>query len=302
MLTPFDEAGKVDFGGLTALTQHYLRAGAGGLFANCQSSEMFALDHDEKLAVVKHVLSATGGAVPVVAVGNFGETPERQADFMHKIYDTGVQAVIIVTSLVAGKEEPDRLFEERVFRLFELTGSMPLGFYECPEPYKRVLKPAQLRQFVDTGRIIYHKDTCLDLTQITAKLEATAGRPAFGLYDAYAAHAVASLKAGSSGLSCIQGNFFPELIVWLCEHFDEAAFAEKVDQAQRFLSDNMEVMHHIYPPVAKYYLRQRGLPITTFTRTDTGTLTPAVKQDIDHLSAQYARLCENIGLRAVMPV
>ncbi len=37
--------------------------------------------------------------------------------------------------------------------------------------------------------------------------------PDFGLYDAYMVHAIESLKAGSAGLSCIQGNFFPELIL-----------------------------------------------------------------------------------------
>jgi len=46
-----------------------------------------------------------------------------------------------------------------------------VGFYECPVPYKRVLTPTQLKGFVETGRVIYHKDTCLDISP-TAHREA----------------------------------------------------------------------------------------------------------------------------------
>jgi 4-hydroxy-tetrahydrodipicolinate synthase len=99
-------------------------------------------------------LKVANGKMPVVAVGNFGKTIAGQVDFINKIYDTGVKAVIIVTSLVAKENE---IFDERIFELFNLTGKIPLGFYECPEPYKRVLTAEQLKKFVATGKIIYHK-------------------------------------------------------------------------------------------------------------------------------------------------
>ena len=173
MLTPFKDNGEIDFDGLTRLTEMYLQAGVKGLFANCQSSEMFELSNDEKLRIVKHVMKITTGRVPVIAVGNFGKTIAGQADFIKKIYDTGVQAAIIVTSLIASENEQPEIFEEKVFQLFELTGKIPLGFYECPEPYKRILTAEQLKKFVATGRVIYHKDTCLDIALVKEKLEAT---------------------------------------------------------------------------------------------------------------------------------
>ena len=101
MLTPFKENGEIDLDGLTQITQLYLQAGAKGLFANCQSSEMFQLSDEERLLIVKHTLKIADGKVPVVAVGNFGKTIADQADFIRKIYDNGVKAVIIVTGLIA---------------------------------------------------------------------------------------------------------------------------------------------------------------------------------------------------------
>ncbi|MEO8853168.1 MAG: dihydrodipicolinate synthase family protein [Ginsengibacter sp.] len=287
MLTPFKEDGKIDLNGLTQIIELYLKAGAKGLFANCQSSEMFQLTNEERLLVVEHTLKIAGGKVPVVAVGNFGTTIAEQANFIHKIYDTGVKAVIIVTSLIAGEHESNEVFDERIFELFNLTGKIPLGFYECPEPYKRVLSAEQLKKFVATGRIIYHKDTCLDIEMVKAKLKATNGVDSFGLYDAYAVNAVASLKAGAAGLSCIQGNFFPELIVWLCDHFDDIDAKGIICKVQQFLSDHMEVIHYAYPIVAKYYLQKRGIDISTFTRTKTETFTPHVKKKVDCLYNEY---------------
>ncbi|HET7116999.1 MAG TPA: dihydrodipicolinate synthase family protein [Hanamia sp.] len=287
MLTPFKENGKIDFDGLTKLTELYLQAGVKGLFANCQSSEMFQLSNEERLQIVKHTIKVADGKVPVVAVGNFGTTIAEQADFISKIHDTGVKAVIIVTSLIADENESNEVFDKRIFELFNLTGKIPLGFYECPEPYKRVLTAEQLEKFVATGRIIYHKDTCLDLELIKDKLEATHNFSSFGLYDAYAVNAVASLEAGAAGLSCIQGNFFPELIVWLCDHFDDVNVNGSVIKVQQFLTDHMEVIHHAYPIVAKYYLQKRGINISTFTRTHTETFTSEVKDKVDRLYDEY---------------
>ncbi|SEN75406.1 4-hydroxy-tetrahydrodipicolinate synthase [bacterium A37T11] len=297
MLTPFKENGVVDYDGLTKLTEFYIAAGAAGLFANCQSSEMFELTEEERLAVTKHVVEVAGGSVPVVASGTFGGAISTQADFVKRIYDTGVESVIVLSNMLAGKGESDELFNDRVFQLMDHTQRIPLGFYECPDPFKRVLTAVQLGFFVQTGRFIYHKDTCLDINLVREKLSQTKQASGFGLYDAYMVHAVESLKAGSAGLSCIQGNYYPELVVWLCRHYDDADMQEQVIAVQKFFISHMDVMHQVYPIVAKYFLQKRGLEITTFTRRFVGLFDNLTKQTIDQLYADYSDLLNIIGLQ-----
>jgi len=290
MLTPFREDGTIDFDGLTKLTEWYLEAGASGLFANCLSSEMFELTDAERLAVVRHIVDVVGAAVPVVATATFGGPIHHQTDFIKQMYDTGIEAAIAITNMLAGESEGDDVFEHNVFQLLDATHGVPLGFYECPDPFKRVLSAGQLKRFADTGRVIYHKDTCLDIEQVTAKLQATQDIPSFGLYDAYMVHAVASLKAGSAGLSCIQANYFPELVVWLCRNYDNSACGEQVELVQQFFIDHMDVMHQVYPTAAKYFLQQRGIPISTFTRRDIGVFNGVVKRNMDVLHAHMQHL------------
>jgi len=299
MLTPFKNDGGIDYDALTQLTEMYLKAGAAGVFANCLSSEMFELKNDERLQLIKHVIKVVNGAVPVVATGTFGGAIAQQADFIKKVYDTGTSAVIAITSLLADANEDDHVLNDRVFELFKQTDGIPLGFYECPVPYKRLLSAQQLIDFVATGRVIYHKDTCLDIDQVKQKLAAQAVNPAFGLYDAYMGHAVETLKAGSAGLSCIQGNFFPELIVWLCNNYANEVLQHEVTMVQEFLTDNMVVMHNVYPVIAKYYLTRRGLKISTVTRRNVGQFSALVRNQIEDLYSSYTLLQNNIGIKAV---
>lgn len=297
MLTPFKNNGAIDYDVLTQLTEMYLQAGATGVFANCLSSEMFELKDEERLQIIKHVIKIVNGAVPVVATGTFGGPVAQQADFVKKVHDTGTSAVIVITSLLADADESDAVFNYQLFKLLDQTANIPLGFYECPVPYKRLLSPRQLADFVATGRVIYHKDTCLNIDEVQQKLEAGKINPGFGLYDAYMGHAVASLKTGSAGLSCIQGNFFPELIVWLCNNYADESLQYEVDAVQQFLIENMDVMHNVYPVVAKYCLTKRGLKISTKTRRDVGYFSPAIRIQIEDLYSNYTHLQNEVGIK-----
>lgn len=295
MITPFKENKEIDYKQLTALTEFYLNAGAKGLFANCLSSEMFELSEEERIQITRHVVDVAAGAVPVVSTGTFGGEISKQADFVKKIHEAGADAVIAITSLLVAENESDDVLDARVAELIERTETVPLGFYECPVPYKRVLSPEQLKKYVDTGRVVYHKDTSLDIASVTRKVQLTEGQ-SFELYDAYMVNAVSSQVAGAAGLSCIQGNFVPELVVWICDHFADAAKQKEVDIVQRFFVDNMDVMHHVYPIIAKYFLQKRGFDIGLATRRDVGVFTPEIARDLDAFYDRYQALKAEIGL------
>jgi 4-hydroxy-tetrahydrodipicolinate synthase len=298
MLTPFLESGKVDFEGLKMLTEMYLDAGAAGLFANCLSSEMFELSESERLEVTATVVTQVAGRVPVVATGTFGGAVEEQAEYVKRIYDTGVDAVIVITGLLADENEPDSVFASQARKLISLTENIPLGFYECPVPYKRLIDSAVLAELVQTGRVIYHKDTCLDIQEVIRRIEVTQGFK-FGLYDAYMVNAVASLNAGAAGLSCIQGNTYPELVVWICENYDNAERADDVKKVQEFFVDSMEIVHTAYPTIAKYCLQKRGFPISTYTRREVDELTEDIKHRADQLLEEVETLQNELGIRNI---
>lgn len=298
MLTPFLETGEVDYDGLKALTDLYLEAGAAGLFANCLSSEMYELSVEERLEVTRTVVEHTAGRVPVVATGTFGGPIPEQAQFVKRIYDTGVQAVIVITGLLAEEDESDEVFIQRAKELISLTDDIPLGFYECPVPYKRLIGSEVLAELLPSNRIIYHKDTCLDIDEVVRRIN-VGENYRFGLYDAYMVNAVASLNAGAAGLSCIQGNIYPELIVWICENYNNAERQDDVQALQQFFVDSMDIVHSAYPTIAKYCLQKRGFPISTYTRRDVGELTSDLQERADQLLDEVDRIQAELRIPGV---
>jgi len=298
MLTPFLDSGAVDYEGLRILTDYYIKAGSAGLFANCLSSEMYELTEEERLAITSQVVKQAEGIIPVVATGTLGGTIAEQAEFVKKIYATGVQAVIVITSLIAAEDESDEVFLERMEELMSLTPGIPLGFYECPVPYKRLISSEILAKLLPSKRLIYHKDTCLDEMEVKRRIDVAEGYN-FGLYDAYMVNATSSLQAGAAGLSCIQGNIFPELIVWICENFNSEERRAEAEKVQQFFIDSMDIVHSAYPTIAKYSLQKRGFPISTYTRREVGTLTDDLKAGMDKLLVTIDNLHEELGIKPI---
>lgn len=153
MLTPFLESGEVDYEGLRTLTEFYVEVGSAGLFANCLSSEMYELSAQERLDITRTVVEQVAGRIPVVATGTFGGPIAEQAEFVKRIYSTGVQAVIAISGLIADENESDEVFLQNSKELIALTENIPLGFYECPVPYKRLINSEVLGELVKTGRV-----------------------------------------------------------------------------------------------------------------------------------------------------
>ncbi len=247
MITPFNLKAKVDLDAVSALIDFYLAAGAKGLFANCLSSEMFSISEDERLELTSHIVKYVKGRVPVVATGSFGLTLADKAEFTKKIYYSGVDAVIMITGHFAKVDEPDTVLLQNFDKMFSLTGNIPLGMYECPAPYKRILPADVFKQLVDSGRIVYHKDTSILTSNVKAKLDAIKDNTVLEFYDAHTPNAMFSLQNGARGMSSISGNFYPEIMTWMCDNANDPEQQETAEWLQSELTRVDPLIHNAYP-------------------------------------------------------
>jgi 4-hydroxy-tetrahydrodipicolinate synthase len=299
MITPFDLKAKVDLVVVSTLIDFYLAAGVKGFFANCLSSEMFSISEDERLELTKHVVNYVNGRVPIVATGSFGWTIEDKAEFTKKIYDTGIDAVVLITGHYAKVEEDSEVLLRNFEKMFRLTEGIPLGMYECPAPYKRILTADVFRTLLSSNRIIYHKDTSIEPAQVKAKLEVTKGHETFEFYDAHTPNTMFSLQAGAKGMSSISGNFYPEVMVWMCENATNPAKQEEVKWLQSELTRVDPLIHEAYPMSAKYFLQKRGLPVRLISRAHVLQLTPKQKQVLDDIHQSFLGWCERLNIPLV---
>ena len=300
MITPFNLKAKVDLDAVSTLVEFYLAAGVKGFFANCLSSEMYSISEDERLELTRHVVRVVDGRVPIVATGSFGLTIEDKADFAGRIYDTGIDAVILITGHYANVEDNDAILLRNFDKMFRLTRDIPMGLYECPAPYKRIITPEVFKTLLDTGRLVYHKDTSIDLEKVKAKLDVLKQDPhALEFYDAHTPNAMYSLQMGAKGMSSISGNFYPEILVWMCEHANDTHRQEDVRWLQGELSRVDPLIHVAYPMSAKYFLQKRGLPVRTISRAHALELTVQQKQTLDDIHDSFLGWCERLGIQPV---
>ena len=300
MITPFNLKAKVDFDAISRLIDFYLAAGVKGFFANCLSSEMYSITEDERLELTQYIVKYVKGRVPVVATGSFGLTIEDKAAFTKRIYATGVNAVILITGHFANVNDSDEVLLSNFDKMLRLTANIPLGLYECPAPYKRILPPNVFRKLLATERFVYHKDTTCDVEKVRAKLSMVPrDNSIFEFYDAHTPNALNSLRAGAKGMSAIAGNFYPEILVWLCNNVPNPDKQEVVEWLQSELTRVDPLIHQAYPLSAKYFLRKRGLPIRTISRAHALELTPEQKETLDDIYNCFLGWCQKLDIQPV---
>jgi 4-hydroxy-tetrahydrodipicolinate synthase len=295
MLTPFREDNELDLEGLKRLTDLYLASGVKGLFANCLSSEMYQLTSKERLTLTKAVTAHCKGQVPVVATGSFSTDTSVNIDFIKQIYDTGVAAVILITGILADPEEPESVLEDKIGAILAGTGDIPLGLYECPVPYKRLVSPQLMQKLAATGRFVYHKDTSCDSVSIRKKLEAIRNTN-FGFYNADTPTALDSLEAGARGISPISANFYPEFFPFLFDWFKKDGRGENLENFHANLMVMDRIVHSFYPYSAKLFLQKRGLKISTQTRLPWEPVVRADRLRLEALHSMFLETARKYGI------
>ena len=186
---------------------------------------------------------------------------EQQAVFVRRMADTGVAAVVCVWSMslpVRGKRHEQ--WKANVEELLEKTGEIPLGVYECPMPYHRLLTPRLLAWLASTKRFLWLKETSEQLGLIREKIAAVQNTR-LRFYNANTVTLMSSLRLGANGFSGIAANFCPALFVWLCRHFEE--YPQTAERLQRFLSIAGALKGYKYPASAKCFLALSGMEIGT---------------------------------------
>ena len=287
MLTPFTADGAVDYPALEALIAFYEGNGVDGLFSVCQSSEVFFLSLRERVEIASFV--KRHARVPVVASGHVSWGIDDQIDELRRVADTGVDAVILITNRLAGAKDTPDLWRKNLEKLMDaMDPAMPLGFYECPMPYKRLISDDELAFAARSGRFRFMKDTCCDIETIRRRQTILEGTP-MGLYNANTATLLDSLRAGVAGYSGIMANFHPELYAWLLKNFRREP--EKAELVQALLTSCAMIEKQLYPVNAKYHLSAlKGLAMTTVCRTqDNHLLSPLFMDEVRQMDLLVRR-------------
>jgi len=215
MITPFTEDGAIDYAGLEKLISWYLALDVDALFAVCQSSEMQYLSLKERGELGRFVVQQVGGRVPVISSGHISDDIDEQVTELTVAAETGADAVVLVTNHLDPAKQGMAAFRRTTDTLLDrLPQDMPLGLYECPAPFRRLLSDDELKYCIDSGRFVVLKDVSCDLPTVERRVALANGSP-MAIVNANAAIARDAMRAGSLGFTGVFTNFHPDLYKWM---------------------------------------------------------------------------------------
>lgn len=265
MITPFTDDNKVDYNAISELLSWYEYRGVDGIFAICQSSEIFYLSFEERLEILKFIMANKPSGMHIVASGHVADDLETQIKEARAFIETGIDAYVFISNRFAKEDESDDVLFNNMKKVADALPEIPFGVYECPYPYKRLLTPDLLKKMADDGRFCFLKDTCCNTEMLKAKHEAVKGSN-LKIFNANAATFLESLRMGCSGYSGVMANFHPELYSQLIKAFNEGDL-KLADRLQNIVGYMSITECQCYPVNAKYYLSLDGLEMGIHTRS-----------------------------------
>lgn len=263
MITPYTADNRLDLEAVDRMVEFYAAGGCQGVFAVCQSSEMFDLSEDERVALAARVVKAVRGRMNVVASGHISDAIEDQLRELGRIAATGVDGVVMVSNRLAKADESDEVFIANMNRILEALPDVTFGMYECPYPYKRLLSDQALAAMRDSGRFSFIKDTCCNAALMAHRIRLLDGK--IQLFNANCATLLDTLRSGAAGFSGIMANYHPDLFVWLYANYEKQP--EKAEELMAALSVLSGTERACYPVCCKYHMGLMGVPMEIISRS-----------------------------------
>jgi 4-hydroxy-tetrahydrodipicolinate synthase len=263
MITPFTDDDRLDFTAVKKLTEWYIASGCGGIFAVCQSSEMFFLSGREKTDLAQAVVEAAAGRIPIFASGHTSNDKSEQIEEMGRMAETGVDAVVLVSNRLAAQNESEDVLRRNFEDIRRQLPGIKLGIYECPYPYLRLLSTEFIRDCASTGTLVSLKDVSCSNTVLRERIAVTRDT-GLSLMNANTATLLQFFIDGGDGYNGVMGNFHIDLYRWLFDHFK--AEPECGRELADFLTLAGIIEARAYPVSAKYHCKLSGIPVSLHTR------------------------------------
>lgn len=201
LVTPFKN-GQVDYRTLEEFVEWQIAQGIDGLVPCGTTGESATLTHEEHNEVVRRVLLAAKGRVPVIAGAGSNSTQEAIA-LTAAAQKAGADAALVITPYY-NKPSQEGLF--RHFRAIAEKVSIPIVLYNVPGRTAVNMLPETVARFKDIPNIVGVKEASGKIEQ-TAKIHELA--PSLVIFSGEDALTVDLIGAGAKGVISVTANLVP---------------------------------------------------------------------------------------------
>jgi 4-hydroxy-tetrahydrodipicolinate synthase len=203
LVTPFTQAGEVDFPALRALVDWQISEGIDFLVPCGSTGEAQTLSDEERERVVASVVEVAAGRVPVMAGATHNDTARAVAE-TRRMCGLGIDYILSATPYY-NKPTQEGLF--RHFASVADASTRPVCLYNVPARTAVNLAPGTALRLASHSNIKAIKEASGDLKQV---MEILRGRPAdFSVLSGDDWLTLGLIAAGGDGLISVASNEIP---------------------------------------------------------------------------------------------
>lgn len=213
LITPFTTDGKIDFSRLESLVNNVVDNGVDYLLALGTTSEYPTLAPDEKDDVLRCILNANAGRLPVM-VGLGGPNTQFMIRKLERLAPFDVDAILTVTPYY---NKPSQAGLVAHYKAFTAATDMPVFLYNVPGRTSCNLEwPTTLRIAEECPNVVGVKEASGMMKQI---LQLIANRPeGFLVISGDDLLTLPLMAAGADGLISVMANAFPAKVANMVHH------------------------------------------------------------------------------------
>ena len=302
LILPMTPDGGLDAASLRRQVDFMIAAGVGGLWVNGTTGEFYALEADERAAVVAEVVRAAAGRVPVIA--QVGDTVTRRAiRHARAAVEAGADFVAAIAPYYVVFSQSELL---AYYRDLAAAVPRPLLVYKLPQMTKVALTVENVLALARSGTITAIKDSSSDMTYFRALTQqARAGGVPLRCFVGGGSLVDTSLLMGGHGAMCAIANLVPRHCVALyC-----AAAAGDWTEAARLQAELQDFIEALLLParpqwattiaVYKWLLRAEGVIASD---TAAAPLAPLTAAEQAHLETHALPRLRRLEARSAAPV
>ena len=255
LVSPVDADGTVRHAVLADLVERLIGAGVHGLTPLGSTGEFAYLTLEQRLAVVRTVVEAAAGRVPVVA-GVAATTIRDATDLAARMERLGVDGILAILEAYFPLGDDG---VERYFRAIAGATALPVVLYTNPQFQRSDLSLAVIRRLAEVPTIRYIKDASTNTGRLLSILNATGGR--LRVFAASAHIPAAVMLIGGVGWMAGPACLVPRQSVRLYELARAGAWPEAMDLQRTLWGVNEVFARHALAACIKAGLQMQGLDV-----------------------------------------
>lgn len=210
LVTPLDEAGRLDRDGLRRLADRVIDGGVHGVFVGGTSGEYSALPLRTRIEAIHCLCGAVGGRIPILA-GIGAQSLEDMLAMTDAISDSGVDAVVLQAPAYFPMHDEDVLAH---FRSVLRRLTIPLVLYNIPSCTINEISIPVLCELAADSRIVSLKDSSGSLSYLREAIDKVRGiRSDFPVLVGDEGLIVEGCRLGAAGCVPSLANVYPRLLV-----------------------------------------------------------------------------------------